>query len=114
MSNYLNQSYWYKKEARKIYGTDGQLFPPGISNSQKLNIFVGQICRYLKQILFIFFRSIELEKVGTEVVDGIPTNIYHPSKSMNDIDLQKKLGFCNPNSPIFFKDTYVQESRFYL
>ena len=50
-----------------------------------------------------------MENVGSVVIDGIPSNIYHPSKSMNDISLQKQLGFCNPKSPIYFTDPYIQE-----
>lgn len=55
---------------------------------------------------------LELENVGSLEIDGIFSNTYHPSKSWNDISLQRKLGFCNPQSPVYFNNTYVQEGFF--
>jgi len=40
---------------------------------------------------------------------GVWTYQYQPAKTMNDVDLQRQLGFCNPKTPKYFDNTYVQQ-----
>ncbi|CAD5217817.1 unnamed protein product [Bursaphelenchus okinawaensis] len=92
---------YYGPKAREIKGTDGQMFPPGLDRraSNYLDIFVGQLCR-----------SIEMERTGSTSYENVEVYTYGPSRNMHDIDLQRANGFCNPNSPRFFNNTYIQES----
>ncbi|KAI6177366.1 Lysosome membrane protein 2 [Aphelenchoides bicaudatus] len=91
---------WYKDYARMVNGTDGQLYPPGLDryDSNVFQLFIGQICR-----------TIELEYYGQSSYQSVPVYLYHPARSMNNVDLQRGLGFCNPNSPIYFNNTYIQQ-----
>ncbi|CAD5222398.1 unnamed protein product [Bursaphelenchus xylophilus] len=91
---------YYGPKAQQIKGTDGQMFPPGINSrdSYFLDLFVGPLCR-----------SIELERTGSRNYEGVWVYTYGPSRNMHDIDLQRGLGFCNPNSPRYFNNTYIQE-----
>jgi hypothetical protein len=93
----LPGKYWYGPQARMINGTDGQLFSPFLLPNQKLTIFVGQICR-----------SVDMEVTGAQVFRGVDTYEYSPAKSMNDVEYQRSLGFCNPLSPIYFADPEIQ------
>jgi hypothetical protein len=43
----LSDKYWYGQGARVIQGTDAELFPPGLSDRTDLEIFIGQLCRFL-------------------------------------------------------------------
>lgn len=45
MTGNLTNKYWYGDQARMINGTDGQLFTPGLSPIEKLEVFSGKICR---------------------------------------------------------------------
>jgi lysosome membrane protein 2 len=94
----LNTTYWYGQGARMINGTDGQLFKPDLEVNQPLHIFVGQICR-----------TVAMDHKGYATFEDVPSYRYGPSRSMNDIQLERSLGFCNPASPIFFQDSYIQE-----
>ncbi|KAI6215453.1 hypothetical protein M3Y94_00386700 [Aphelenchoides besseyi] len=92
---------WYGPYARMINGTDGQLFAPGLDrrDSNILQLFIGQICR-----------TIELEYNGKMDFQGVPVYLYHPAKSMNDVERQRELGFCNPQTPTYFQNTYIQHN----
>lgn len=82
-----------------VNGTDGQLFPPGMDrrDSSIIQLFIGQLCR-----------TIEMEYFDKKDYEDVPVYLYKPAKSMNNIDRQRELGFCNPNSPIYFNNTYIQ------
>lgn len=58
--------------------------------------------------LLLIFRTIELEYFDQSSYQGVPVYLYHPAKSMNNIELQRELGFCNPNTPVYFNNTYIQ------
>jgi hypothetical protein len=50
-----------------------------------------------------------MEYYGQSSYQSVPVYLYHPAKSMNNIDLQRELGFCNPDTPVFFNNTYIQQ-----
>lgn len=60
------------------------------------------------------FRSIELEHFGYSTDVGTHVYRYRPSKSMQDVALQKEMGFCNPFTPVFFNDTSIQQRKLAL
>uniref|UniRef100_A0AC35TZN0 CD36 family protein n=1 Tax=Rhabditophanes sp. KR3021 TaxID=114890 RepID=A0AC35TZN0_9BILA len=93
----LNDTFWWGDEARRIYETDGQMFPSDVDQNKRINMFTGQACRTL---FFDFARKSEHE--------GVSAFIYNPSKSMMDMNVQKRMGFCNPDTPRYFNSTSVQ------
>uniref|UniRef100_A0A7E4VT09 CD36 family n=1 Tax=Panagrellus redivivus TaxID=6233 RepID=A0A7E4VT09_PANRE len=95
-----NGSVYYGPQARMVNGSDGQLFHPFLDSDQKITIFVGQICR-----------SIELEFNKLREFDDVTTYEYQPAKELQDVDLQRSLGFCNPLSPRYFNSTVVQPEK---
>jgi len=98
MSGSLHDNYWYGAQARMINGTNGELFKPFLFTNPNLQIFIGQLCR-----------TLELEYKQTTYSQGIANIRYSPADSMNDVDLQKTIGFCNPKTPMFFNDSQVQQ-----
>ncbi len=61
------------------------------------------------------FRSVELEHYAFSAVQGVPAHRYRPSPgSMQDVALQKAMGFCNPNTPAFFNDTSIQQRQSFI
>lgn len=49
-----------------------------------------------------------MERIGSKTYEDVPLYTYGPASSMHDIDLQKANGFCNPNTPRYFNNTYIQ------
>jgi hypothetical protein len=116
----LNNNYWYGSQARMINGTDGEIFPPALQAGETRTIFVGQACRWVVfppvlvlelQSAFVRFSSIELEHFAYSTDDGMHVYVYRPGKSMHDPMLQKEMGFCNPDTPVFFNNTSVQQRK---
>uniref|UniRef100_A0A914DUQ4 Uncharacterized protein n=1 Tax=Acrobeloides nanus TaxID=290746 RepID=A0A914DUQ4_9BILA len=97
MTGTLPKKYWYGDQARMINGSDGQLFTPNLSPSDQIQVFSGKICR---SVCFEHNTDIELE--------GIPAYRFSPCTSMNDPLVQRTQGFCNPKSPVYFKNESVQ------
>lgn len=93
----LPNTTWYGPRAREIRGTDGQLFKPFLQQNEVLSIFVTQVCRV-----------VEMQVKSQGEFRNIKTFNYEPADSMNNITLQKLLGFCNPDAPRFFDDVLVQ------
>uniref|UniRef100_A0A0K0EJ73 CD36 family protein n=1 Tax=Strongyloides stercoralis TaxID=6248 RepID=A0A0K0EJ73_STRER len=93
----LNKSYWYGEEARIIQETDGQLYPPNMDSSKPLVIFAGQACR---SITFDFERENNFE--------GVNSFMYTSSKSMLNMQEEKRKGFCDSTTPRYFNSTDIQ------
>ena len=49
-----------------------------------------------------------MQVTGAQVFHGVDTYEYTPAVTMNDIEYQRSLGFCNPLSPIYFADPDIQ------
>jgi len=88
---------WYGPKAREIKGSDGQLFKPFLNKNEVQQLFVAQVCRV-----------VEMEVEQESEFRNIGVFEYGPAASMNNITLQKELGFCNPAAPRFFNDTEIQ------
>lgn len=43
------------------------------------------------------------------IVQDIPVYRFVPSKSLQDMELQKHMGFCLPNTPKYFNDLSIQK-----
>jgi len=91
---------WYGPKAREIKGSDGQLFKPFLKKNEVQQLFVAQVCRV-----------IEMEVQQESQFHDIGVFEYGPAASMNNITLQKELGFCNPEAPRFFNDTEIQPNN---
>jgi len=98
MTGNLSDKYWYGPSARMINGTDAELFQPNLFSALKLDIFLGQLCR-----------SFELEFGGFSQSHDVTGFRYHMAESMNDVTTQKAVGFCNPQTPLYFNDSRIQE-----
>lgn len=86
----LPNSTWYSPQARMINGTN-QIFPPDLSSSERLYMFLGQMKR-----------SIYLQYQRTSKVGGVPTWRFITPPELYDPTLPENKGFCNPDSPRFF------------
>ncbi|TKR68356.1 hypothetical protein L596_024348 [Steinernema carpocapsae] len=93
----LPDNIWWSREARKIEGLDGQLFPPSVQKGQLFHLFVGQIQR-----------RISMEYKRESEFWGVPAYQFGVPESMNDPTLPANKGFNNPKSPRFFNDTTIQ------
>ncbi|KAE9553193.1 hypothetical protein FO519_003589 [Halicephalobus sp. NKZ332] len=93
----LPDSVWYGPRARAIHGNDGQLFKPFLKKNEVQQLFVAQVCRV-----------VEMEVQQESEFHNIAVYEYGPAASMNNITLQRELGFCNPAAPRFFNDTVIQ------
>uniref|UniRef100_A0A914LXH1 Uncharacterized protein n=1 Tax=Meloidogyne incognita TaxID=6306 RepID=A0A914LXH1_MELIC len=95
----LKNNFWYGEQARMINGTDAELFKPSLYNSEKLEIFIGQLCR-----------SFDIEKQSTAFTSGIPVFRYSQPKNFLDVETQQIQGFCNPNAADYFHNSSIQKS----
>ncbi|CEF67064.1 CD36 antigen family-containing protein [Strongyloides ratti] len=93
----LDTTYWYGEEARIIRETDGQMYPPNIDSSKPIIIFAGQACR---SIVFDFEKKNNFE--------GVKSYMYTSSKSMSNMQEEKRKGFCDPSTPRYFNNTDIQ------
>lgn len=64
-------NYWYSEYANAINGTDGAMFHPGVGKGEKLFMFSPDLCR-----------SIMAEYKGEEMIQGLKTYHFGPSKSV--------------------------------
>ncbi|KAM3724802.1 Uncharacterized protein ACO02O_07918 [Dirofilaria immitis] len=83
--------WWSTAQAREINGTDGQLFPPFLSTSNDLPIFLGQLGRsiYLRYDKSVIHGQI----LSYRFV--IPSSVYDPF-------LPENKGFCSEEIPRYF------------
>lgn len=105
----LPESWWSSNESRVIYGTDGQLFKPLITSTDRLPIFVGELCRYALRSFFSdvysrFFRSVELEFKKSTQFEGIPALRFGMPDSALDPSRIENKGYCNPLEPHYFSN----------
>lgn len=99
MKGQLSTNYWYGPEARMINGTNGEVFPTNLLKNESIEMFIGQLCRSLK---------FDFNKVS--VAQDIATYHYTLTESISDVDLQKHIGFCNPDAPLYFTNSTIQQS----
>jgi len=50
-----------------------------------------------------------MEYSGKDSYQDVSVYLYQPAKSMSNVDRQRELGFCNPKSPVYFNNTYIQQ-----
>ncbi|CAD6196217.1 unnamed protein product [Caenorhabditis auriculariae] len=87
----LDETWWNTEESRKIRGTDGSLFKPFIQKTDKLYVFVIELCRSI----WLEFKE-EIEFKGLKAYRFImPPEVLDPSFEGNE-------GFCNPTEKRFF------------
>jgi len=79
--------FWYSDEANAIKGTDGSMFHPGVTKDEKLDMFSPDLCR-----------SVQAEFIGEEMVHGVKTFVFQPSKSVFAApkDNPANAAFCFP------------------
>ncbi|CAI5444021.1 unnamed protein product [Caenorhabditis angaria] len=87
----LDESWWSTSESRQIHGTDGSLFKPFISKSDKLYVFVVELCRTI---------WLEFEK-EVEFRDLKAYRFILP-KEVFDLQYPGNQGFCNPTEKEIF------------
>ncbi|KAL3081328.1 hypothetical protein niasHT_039805 [Heterodera trifolii] len=100
MERKLDDAHWYGERARLIRGTDGQLFPPGILEERKLQIFSGWLCR-----------SFDLAFDRSLIFAGLTVRRFALPISLLSSESQRPAGFCNPNSAEYFYNGSVQEGN---
>ncbi|VDM49425.1 unnamed protein product [Toxocara canis] len=94
----LPAEWWSSDQARMINGTDGQLFPPLLSQSEDRYMFIGQI----KRSIYIRYKmSVEFEDVPA-LRFSVPAKEYDYFRAENK-------GFCNPSTPTFFDNSTQPE-----
>uniref|UniRef100_A0A0N5AEC2 Scavenger receptor class B member 1 n=1 Tax=Syphacia muris TaxID=451379 RepID=A0A0N5AEC2_9BILA len=86
----LPSSYWYSEQARMINGSE-ELIPPGLSSSDRIYMFLGQ----LKRFFSLSFKE-------TVNVAGVPAWRYTMPPELYDPHLIENRGFCNPSTPVYF------------
>lgn len=77
---------WYNDKANEIKGSDGTLFPPFISENDKLWIFNSELCRSL---YFEYYKDTNLFDMNLKTFQ-LPKNIFYNS-SLNPLNN----GFCS-------------------
>ncbi|VDL64923.1 unnamed protein product [Nippostrongylus brasiliensis] len=87
----VDDSWWSSDNARTIRGTEGMLFPPFLKKSDKIQIFISQLCR---SIWLEFQEEVEYEGVPAYRF-VLPPDVFDPTIPEND-------GFCNPTDKKFF------------
>ncbi|VDK87596.1 unnamed protein product [Litomosoides sigmodontis] len=88
--------WWSTAQARKINGTDGELFSPQLSSSNDLPIFLGELGRSL---------YLHYDKSVTH--GQIPSYRYVIPRRVYDPFLPENKGFCRPETPRYF-DSDIQ------
>ncbi|KAJ1374891.1 hypothetical protein KIN20_037998 [Parelaphostrongylus tenuis] len=82
---------WSSLNAREIRGTEGMLFPPFLKKSDKIQVFISQLCRSV----WLEFQK-EVDYHGVPAFRFIlPPEVFDPTVPEND-------GFCNPTDKKFF------------
>ena len=56
------------------------------------------------------FRSLKFDFNKVSVAQDIATYHYTLTESMSDVALQKHIGFCNPDAPLYFTNSTIQQS----
>ncbi|PAV85573.1 hypothetical protein WR25_24960 isoform A [Diploscapter pachys] len=89
---------WDVPRAGNVNGSDGQMFPPGLNDHERLTIFAGQICR-----------SIQLEFYKPFETDGVPGYRYLIPADLYNYSIPQNQDYCHKNStPQYFTDSKVQ------
>lgn len=87
----VDASWWSSLNARMIRGTEGMLFPPLLKKSDRIYVFISQMCRSV----WLEFQK-EVEYNGVPAFRFIiPPEVFDPTIPEND-------GFCNPTDKRFF------------
>ncbi|VDO60932.1 unnamed protein product [Heligmosomoides polygyrus] len=87
----VDQSWWSSENARTIRGTEGMLFPPFLKKSDRIYVFISQLCR---SVWLEFQKEIEYEGVPAYRF-VLPPEVFDPTAPENE-------GFCNPTDKKFF------------
>lgn len=94
----MKNTTWDTEYARMINGTDGQLFPPMLEKTKRLQLFAPQVCR-----------TVELEYTQDTSFHDIPAYRYSPPEDLYDPAIPKNRQFCNSKGmPRYFDNTTVQ------
>lgn len=88
--------WWFSPQARMINGTDGELFPTGLSRHSTLPVFLGQLGR-----------SLYMRYDSSSTLDGISFYRYVVPPEVYDYTREENKGFCNPLTPRYF-DSHTQ------
>ncbi|KAL4002006.1 CD36 family protein [Acanthocheilonema viteae] len=88
--------WWSTAQARKLNGTNGELFSPFLSSSNDLSIFLGELGRSL---YLHYDKSVTHERIPSYRYI-IPSAVYDPF-------LPENKGFCNQETPRYF-DSDIQ------
>uniref|UniRef100_A0A158Q454 Glycoprotein n=1 Tax=Dracunculus medinensis TaxID=318479 RepID=A0A158Q454_DRAME len=92
--NTTPEGWWYSPEAREINGTDGELYPPGLWNHQRLNLFNGMLGR-----------SVYIQFETESVFENIPVYQYNFPIELYNWSLPENKGFCDPKTPQYFNES---------
>ncbi|CAB3401786.1 unnamed protein product [Caenorhabditis bovis] len=88
---HLDESWWSTEESRRIRGTDGSLFPPFIEKTDRLYVYVAELCR-----------SIWIEFKEECEYKGVRAYRFMLPPSVLDVDHPGNEGFCNPSPKKFY------------
>ncbi|ETN71150.1 CD36 family protein [Necator americanus] len=86
-----NGKKWSSANARLIRGTEGMLFPPFLKKSDRIYVFISQLCR---SVWLEFEKEVECEGVPAYRF-VLPPEVFDPTIPEND-------GYCNPTDKKFF------------
>ncbi|PAV80032.1 hypothetical protein WR25_23005 [Diploscapter pachys] len=89
--NMTEAGWWSDENARILRGTEGSLFPPFIQKTDRIYVFVIELCR-----------SIWLEFDKEVVVHGINAYRVKMPEEVMDSSREENKGFCNPTEKILF------------
>ncbi|EYC20723.1 hypothetical protein Y032_0021g390 [Ancylostoma ceylanicum] len=87
----VDYSWWSSANARMIRGTEGMLFPPFLKKTDKIYVFIKELCR---SVWLIFQKEVEYEGVPAYRF-LLPPEVFDPTIPEND-------GYCNPTDKKFF------------
>ncbi|XGW16893.1 hypothetical protein V3C99_001936 [Haemonchus contortus] len=90
--NSVDHSWWSSDNARLIRGTEGMLFPPFLKKSDRLYVFIAQLCR---SIWLEFQKEVEYE--------GVPAYRFILPPAVFDPKIPENDGYCNPTDKKFFE-----------
>ncbi|KAK6100601.1 CD36 family protein [Brugia pahangi] len=85
--------WWSTAQARKINGTDGELFSPFLSESNNLPIFIGDLGR-----------SVYLDYDGMVTHGRIPSYRFVIPSTVYNPFLPENKGFCSRETPRYFSN----------
>ncbi|VDM77751.1 unnamed protein product, partial [Strongylus vulgaris] len=100
-SNNTADGVWSSPGARLIRGTEGMLFPPFLKKSERIYVFISQLCR---SVWLEFQKEVDYKGVPAYRF-WLPPEVFDPTSPENE-------GYCNPTDKKFFGSQNISDDCF--